>query len=63
MKKDTKECYNNLFERIDSIEDRIKNIRHNLSILKNIFNENTKRKTDAQHQSCTTLKSEESTDD
>jgi hypothetical protein len=62
MKKENNECYNNLFEKITSIENRIKNIRHNLSILKNIFNENTQRKTDAQ-QSSITLNSEESTND
>ena len=58
MKKDNNECYNNLFEKIISIENCIKNIRHNLSILKNIVKETTQRKTDAQ-QSSTTLNSEE----
>tara|TARA_Y100000034_G_scaffold108764_1_gene139379 strand:- start:76 stop:264 length:189 start_codon:yes stop_codon:yes gene_type:complete len=62
MKKNTNECYNNLFEKINSIENRIKNIRHNLSILRNMLDENTKRKTNAQ-QNCTTLNSEESPND
>ena len=39
MKKDENECYNKLFEKISSIENRIKAIKENLSVLKNIFND------------------------
>jgi|1_EtaG_2_1085319.scaffolds.fasta_scaffold42806_2 regulator of replication initiation timing len=46
MKRDRGECYNKIFNQIDSIETKIKNIKENLSALKKIFNsENTKEKT------------------
>jgi|ETNvirnome_2_130_1030620.scaffolds.fasta_scaffold11933_3 uncharacterized protein YdcH (DUF465 family) len=38
MKKENNECYNRIFERINSIEDKINHIKKNLSTLKNIFN-------------------------
>jgi hypothetical protein len=59
MKKDENECYNKLFERITSIETRIKTIKENLSILKNIFNEKPQRKKDAE-QNCAIPHPEES---
>ena len=62
MKKDENECYNKLFEKISSIENRIKAIKENLSVLKNIFSDTPQRKEDAQ-QNCTMLNSEENTND
>ena len=59
MKKDKNECYNKLFEKISSIETTIKTIKENLTVLKNIFHENSQRKENAH----TIFNSEESTND
>ena len=59
MKKEENECYNKLFERITAIETKIKTIKENLSILKNIFNDKPQRKNDAE-QNCTIPKQKES---
>ena len=57
MKKDKSECYNKIFERIDSIENTITGIQKKLLTLKNILNN---RKKNVQ-QNCDVSNSKEAT--
>jgi hypothetical protein len=57
MKNNKSECYNKIFERIDSIENTITGIQKKLSIIKNILNN---RKKNVQ-QNCNVSNSKETT--